>query len=207
MSKFKPLSSDDGKAEVQKIVIGGWRGPMLQPVELKKDAINPEADLADVNRRLTRPDTAGSVEDLARRIVQVYRRIVAPGTGVHTLSLEERRSIRDRMIAAMTEAKASPFANDTTERSEALFQIASVLAGLDDEVRQTSGVRKSFELVQLDCPHCHKTVSVEANGTPMCPHCLKTFSADLRKSQPSLVEALEKMREVTRRLAALPVAR
>jgi hypothetical protein len=39
MSKFKPQGSDDGQGTVQKVIIGGWDGPVAM---LQKEAAGEE---------------------------------------------------------------------------------------------------------------------------------------------------------------------
>lgn len=52
--------------------VSAFRVAGEEPV-LQKDAVNPEADLADVNRRVTNPDTGGEVKMLSQRIAQICR--------------------------------------------------------------------------------------------------------------------------------------
>jgi hypothetical protein len=129
MSNFR--TQDSGGGQVLKLTAGGWNGPVLQ-----KDSI--EADMDDVNRRVTHRTGDGEVVDLARRIAQVYRRVVAPATGVSTLTMAERRAMRDRIISAMLEEQDSPFANDKSQPTPALTQLAS-LFGRTDGRTDTAG--------------------------------------------------------------------
>jgi hypothetical protein len=93
-----------------------------------------QADLADVNRRLTNPNTSGGLQDLARRIAAIYRQTTAAQGGVSVMSRQERMAVRDRIVSAMTQEVNSPFPNDGSQPASALVEIASLLAGLIDEL-------------------------------------------------------------------------
>jgi hypothetical protein len=101
----------------------------------RKDTVNPEAFLADVNSRVTNRNGDGAAEELTRRIAQVYRRVTAGQTGVHEMSLQERTEMRDRIVAAMLHEWDSPFPNDYSQPTEAIFNLASLLAGLTDDLK------------------------------------------------------------------------
>jgi phage FluMu protein Com len=124
------------------------------------------------------------MQALARQIVRVYRRIAAPVSGVHTLTPEERRAIRDQIIEGM--------ALDGVKLTPELKAIAALLAGLRDElpVGTSSKVQKSagaFEAVEARCPHCSSVNNVEITGVGKleglqdirCSHCSKAWKEDL----------------------------
>jgi hypothetical protein len=140
MSKFQ-VQGGSVAPDVLKFTAGGWEGPVLQ-----KDSI--EANMDDVNRRVTQRTGDGAVLDAARQIARVYRQTIAPNTGVSTLTVTERKALRDRIVAAMTQEQGSPFVDDHSKPTPALIAIASLLAGLTDELEATekSAFGKATEL-------------------------------------------------------------
>jgi predicted Zn finger-like uncharacterized protein len=149
-----------------------------------------EADLTDVNRRVTKGNTDGDVVDLARRIAQVYRQTIAPTSGVSKLSRQERVALRDRLVAAMT----SELESDGIHSTPAITNLASVLVGLTDELEGSSAMSsgngalgKSFPTLETICPYCKKVNAVEKNSSGVdrglqdirCTHCSKSWSTDL----------------------------
>jgi hypothetical protein len=58
------------------------------------------------------------------------------------LSLEERRSLRDQILAAMSQTNGSPFLNDRFEPTPALIAMTNLLAGLADELEAPRSVNK-----------------------------------------------------------------
>jgi hypothetical protein len=96
-NRFKPQGSGQSAQDVLKLTAGGWEGPVLQ-----KDRI--EADPAPAKSQ----STDGDVFDLARKIARVFRQAIAPATGVTSLTVTERKALRDRIVTAMTQEQDGP---------------------------------------------------------------------------------------------------
>jgi len=185
-SNFRPL--DPVNAEVG----SDTNGHLYQ---MHKDAGEAELGLSG---QVEHRNGDGGVRELSQWLVRIYRRIVAPTSG-RVLTVAEREAIRDQIVQAFTEERGSPFGpDDRSEATPALIAIASLLAGLTDELaapeKSASGgdVRKAtgaFETVEAECPYCHKANTVEnvsADGAMQkirCAHCSETWSENLREAR------------------------
>jgi hypothetical protein len=127
MTKFQPRGGSRIVETSRSSAYGGSEDVFYKTV-------SPAADVADVKSRLTDRTDHGELQELAKRIADVYRRVVAPHKGVTALSIEERRAIRDQILAAFSHTNGSPFPNDSFKPTPALIEPASLLAGLTDEL-------------------------------------------------------------------------
>jgi hypothetical protein len=112
-----------------------WRplGPYgEQPVQKDEGEPAPRPDGAGerelgLTGQVSHANGDAKMTDLARQIVQVYRRVVAPMQG-RELTPAEKRSARDQIVASMGGASG----NAATRQS--IYELASVMVGLADEL-------------------------------------------------------------------------
>lgn len=162
-NSFKPQTraSDGG---VGKTVAGLWPGQ--EPVTVFEKADSPildtdkapdsgnrgERELMDYpyNLRVDHPNNDGQAKYLAGKIASVYRRIVADGADLETLSAEQRRAKRDQLIAGVYDGDGQHPSGEAGSTSQTntlahIRAIANVLFGLADADGVSGFVHKSVD--------------------------------------------------------------
>src|ERR1700722_14431995 len=129
MSKFK--TENDGGGQVLKFIAGMPGGLQIEPGGLQKDAGEKELGLSG---QIEHSSGNGDVQELAGLIATVHQRIPALQSGVSTHSVEERNATHDEIVRGMT----AQLEGDGSKPTPALVAIASLLAGLTDELEAPS---------------------------------------------------------------------
>jgi len=156
-------------------------------LQIQKDAGEKELGLSG---QVEHSDGNGDVQELARLVAAMHQRIAGLQSGVSTPSVEERRATRDEIVRGMT----AQLESNGSKPTPALVAIASLLAGLTDELKAPStksfaggDLGKSFGAVEAIgiCPYCKTSNTVQKNSFGAfpfqltCSHCSKSWQEDL----------------------------
>jgi len=132
-------------------------------LQIQKDAGEKELGLSG---QVEHSDGNGDVQELARLVAAMHQRIAGLQSGVSTPSVEERRATRDEIVRGMT----AQLESNGSKPTPALVAIASLLAGLTDELKAPStksfaggDLGKSFGAVEAIgiCPYCKTSNTVQ----------------------------------------------